>query len=326
MEPLRVGFAGTPEFALTALAGLHSAGFAMPLVLTQPDRPAGRGLKLHASPVKAFALARGIPVAQPRSLRLDGKYPEDAGLAQAALMAAQLDVLVVAAYGLILPQWVLDVPRLGCVNIHASLLPRWRGAAPIHRAIEAGDARTGITLMQMDAGLDTGDMLQVQTVDIAPDDTTASLHDRLAALGARMVVQVVRDAAAGTLRRTPQASEGVSYAQKIDKAEALIDWRLPAEVWARRVRAFDPFPGASTTLGDGSLLKVWAAQAVELAHTALSGSVLAADASGVVVACGAGALRVTQLQRAGGKRLSAHDFLTSAPPVLHQRWGVQAEA
>ena len=342
-EPLRVGFAGTPEFALRALSELQSAAFAIPLVLTQPDRPAGRGMKLSASPVKAFALANGIALAQPRSLRLDGKYPEDAAMAKAALLAAQLDLLVVAAYGLILPQWVLDVPRLGCLNIHASLLPRWRGAAPIHRAIEAGDAQTGITLMQMDAGLDTGDMLQVQAVAIAPVDTTASLHDRLAALGARMVVQVVRDAAAGTLRRTPQPSEGISYAHKVDKSEALIDWQLPAEVLSRRVRAFDPFPGASTSLSDGSLLKVWAAHAVELVHTALPGTVVrvihATDVSDVsnvsdvgdvkedalVVACGQGALCVTQLQRAGGKRLSAHDFLLSAPPVLHQRWGAHDE-
>ena len=329
-DAIRVGFAGTPEFALRALTELNSAGFDIPLVLTQPDRPAGRGMKLSGSPVKAFASANEMALAQPRSLRLDGKYPQDAALARDALIAARLDVLVVAAYGLILPQWVLDLPRWGCLNIHASLLPRWRGAAPIHRAIEAGDLQTGITLMQMDAGLDTGDMLQMQAIAIAPEDTTASLHERLATLGARMVVQVVRDAAAGTLLRTPQPSEGVSYAHKIDKAEAMIAWQLPAEVLARRVRAFDPFPGANTTAHtivstttatESSLLKVWAAHAVEVAHTALPGTVIAADSSGVLVACGTGALCVTQLQRAGGKRISAHDFLLSAPAVLNQRWG-----
>ncbi len=328
-DTLRVGFAGTPEFAQIALADLHAAGFAIPLVLTQPDRPAGRGMKLNPSPVKAFAQAHDIAVAQPRSLRLDGKYPEDAARAQAALLAARLDVMVVAAYGLILPQWVLDLPRLGCLNIHASLLPRWRGAAPIHRAVEAGDSQTGITLMQMDAGLDTGDMLQMQTLAIAPADTTASLHNRLAALGGRMVVNVVMAAAAGTLARTPQPNEGITYAHKIDKSEAPIDWHLSAEVIARRVRAFDPFPGASTTVcaalgpaaGDSVVLKVWAAQPIQSAHAALPGTVIAVDASGITVACGEGALCLTQLQRPGGKRLSAHDFLLSAPPLLHQRLG-----
>ena len=322
-DQLRVGFAGTPEFAQVALADLHSAGFKVPLVLTQPDRPAGRGMKLNPSPVKAFAQAHSMPVAQPRSLRLDGKYPEDAAQAQVALMAAKLDVLVVAAYGLILPQWVLDLPRLGCLNIHASLLPRWRGAAPIHRAIEAGDAQTGITLMQMDAGLDTGDMLQVEAVRIEPDDTTASLHDRLAALGGRMLIEVLRQAATGTLVRTPQPQQGITYAHKIDKSEGLIDWNLPAEVIARRVRAFDPFPGASTTLPDGTVLKVWRAQPIQSGTSALPGTVVAVDGHSLTVACGERALCVTELQRPGGKRLSAHDFLLSAGPLLNQRLGAQ---
>jgi methionyl-tRNA formyltransferase len=191
---MRIVFAGTPEFALQALAALHAAGLELPLVLTQPDRPAGRGLKLQASPVKQFALEHGIEVAQPRSLRLDGKYPDDAAAAQQALLRAQPDAMVVAAYGLILPQWVLDLPRLGCLNIHASLLPRWRGAAPIHRAIEAGDPQTGVTIMQMDAGLDTGAMLLTQIVPIAADDTTAGLHDKLAALGAQLIVQALAQA------------------------------------------------------------------------------------------------------------------------------------
>ncbi len=322
-DSLRVGFAGTPEFAQIALANVHAAGFEVPLVLTQPDRPAGRGLKLHPSPVKAFAQAHGMPVVQPRSLRLDGKYPEDAVDAKAALSAAQLDVLVVAAYGLILPQWVLDLPRLGCLNIHASLLPRWRGAAPIHRAIEAGDAQTGITLMQMDAGLDTGDMLQVEPVSIEADDTTASLHDRLAALGGRMLIEVLRQVAAGNLVRTPQPLAGITYAHKIDKAEGLIDWNLPAEVIARRVRAFDPFPGASTTLPDGTVLKVWRAQPIQSDISALPGTVVAVHGHSLTVACGEGALCLTELQRPGSKRLSAHDFLLSAGPLLNQPLGAQ---
>src|SRR3954468_9194245 len=199
---MRVVFAGTPEFARVALERLHAAGFTLPLVLTQPDRPAGRGMKLQPSPVKQFALANGIAVAQPRSLRLDGKYPDDAATARDALEAARPDVMVVAAYGLILPQWVLDLPRLGCLNIHASLLPRWRGAAPIHRAIEAGDAQTGVTIMQMDAGLDTGDMLLAERVAIGRRDTTGTLHDKLAALGGRLVVEALELAACGGSVRT----------------------------------------------------------------------------------------------------------------------------
>ncbi|PPE68591.1 methionyl-tRNA formyltransferase [Caldimonas thermodepolymerans] len=303
---MKVAFAGTPEFAQVALEQLHAAGFAIPLVLTQPDRPAGRGMKLQASPVKQFAVAHGIPVAQPRSLRLDGKYPDDARAAQAALQAAAPDVMVVAAYGLILPGWVLTLPRLGCLNIHASLLPRWRGAAPIHRAIEAGDAETGITIMQMDAGLDTGDMLLVERVPIAPGDTTASLHDRLAALGGRLVVEALELAACGGLRPVPQPAEGVTYAHKIDKAEAEADWTLPAAVIERRIRAFDPFPGVVTHLGDVPL-KCWAAELTD--GTGAPGTVLAVDERGPVVACGEGALRLTQLQKPGGKRLPAREFL-----------------
>ncbi|MBH1957853.1 MAG: methionyl-tRNA formyltransferase, partial [Burkholderiales bacterium] len=201
---MRVIFAGTPDFARVALARLHGAGFEIPLVLSQPDRPAGRGMKLQASAVKQWAESHGIAVAQPRSLRLDGKYPDDAAAARAAIEAAQADVMVVAAYGLILPQWVLDMPRLGCLNIHASLLPRWRGAAPIHRAIQAGDPQTGVTIMQMDAGLDTGDMLRVEKVAIQATDTTATLHDKLAALGGQMIVQALRLAAAGGLHPVRQ--------------------------------------------------------------------------------------------------------------------------
>ncbi|MGD9774567.1 methionyl-tRNA formyltransferase [Diaphorobacter sp.] len=344
---MRVIFAGTPDFARVALEQLLAAGHAVPLVLTQPDRPAGRGMKLQASPVKQCAQQHGIAVAQPLSLRLDGKYPEDAAAARAAIDAAQADVMVVAAYGLILPQWVLDTmsaarppegakappggsePRaagsvgargLGCLNIHASVLPRWRGAAPIHRAIEAGDAETGVTIMQMDAGLDTGDMLLLEKTAITPADTTATLHDRLASLGGRLIVQALDLAARGALVATPQPGEGVTYAHKIDKAESTIDWRDSAEVIARRVRAFDPFPGAATTLG-ADVIKVWGCEIDSCSRPSGvgCGQILHVGDDGITVACGTGsaggsgsggsALRLTVLQRAGGKRLPAAQFL-----------------
>ncbi len=319
---MRLVFAGTPEFAARALARLHAAGHDIALVLTQPDRPAGRGMKLHPSPVKQLALELGIAVAQPRSLRLDGRWPEEAAAGQAALQQADAQAMVVAAYGLILPQWVLDrmrqqlpdgKPGLGCLNIHASLLPRWRGAAPIHRAIEAGDSQTGVTIMQMDAGLDTGDMLLWQALDIHRDDTTASLHDRLAALGAELAVRALERAAVGDLPGTPQPDAGITYAHKVDKTHAALDWTLEAQVLERRVRAFQPAPGAWTVFA-GEVLKVWRAEVV--AAEAVSqppGTVLAADAGGVVVACGAGSsLRLLELQRAGGKRMDAAAFLRGA--------------
>jgi len=310
---MRVVFAGTPEFARVALERLHAAGFVIPLVLTQPDRPAGRGMKLQPSPVKQFALEHGIPVAQPRSLRLDGKYPEDAAAAHAALEAVRPDVMVVAAYGLILPQWVLDLPRLGCLNIHASLLPRWRGAAPIHRAIEAGDRETGVTIMQMDAGLDTGAMLLAERVAIQPDDTTARLHDRLAVLGGRLIVEALEIAACGGLTAQPQPAEGVTYAHKIEKAEAQVDWAQAADAIERRMRAFDPFPGASAQLR-GETVKLWRGRArMDGPASAPPGTVLAADEQGVAVACGTGRLEITELQRPGGKRLPAADFLRGFP-------------
>ncbi len=317
---MRVIFAGTPDFARVALAQLHSAGFEIPLVLTQPDRPAGRGLKLQASAVKQWAESHQIPVAQPRSLRLDGKYPEDAAAARDAMHAAQADAMVVAAYGLILPQWVLDLPRLGCFNIHASLLPRWRGAAPIHRAIQAGDSETGITLMQMDAGLDTGDMLGVEKLAIQDTDTTGTLHDRLAALGGQMVVQALKLAGSGQLQPVRQPAEGVSYAHKIEKAEAAVDWTQPVAVVDRHIRAMTPFPGASTQLGPETL-KLWKCEIDSCSRPPdmREGQILSANAEGVRVVCHDGVLVLTELQRAGGKRLGSAEFLRGfalAPGML----------
>jgi methionyl-tRNA formyltransferase len=317
---LRVAFAGTPEFAAQALQRILSACFEVPLVLSQPDRPAGRGMKLQPSAVKQLAQQHGLAVAQPRSLRLDGKFAQDSESARDALQAARPDVLVVAAYGLILPQWVLALPRLGCLNIHASLLPRWRGAAPIQRAIEAGDARTGITIMQMDEGLDTGDMLMAEAIGIDAHDTTASLHDRLAALGGRLIVEALEAAACGGLSRTPQPNEGVSYAHKIDKAEGAIDWSLPAELIERRTRAFDPFPGASFLL-DGQPIKLWRAQVRVGAHGHAPGTVLQAEGSQLSVACGRDALDLLELQRPGGKRVPVQAFLASQPLRTGQRLG-----
>ena len=318
---MKIIFAGTPAFAATALAALHAAGFEIVLVLTQPDRPAGRGMQLHPSAVKEFALAQGIPVAQPTSLRMDGRYPEEAAAAHALLDATPHDVMVVAAYGLLLPQSVLDISPLGCINIHGSLLPRWRGAAPIHRAIEAGDSQSGITIMQMDAGLDTGPMLAMQALPILADDTTASLHDRLAALGGRMIVDSLRSLAAHPERRlpaTPQPADGVTYAAKILKEEGTLDFLLPADVLARRIRAFNPFPGASAHFND-VIVKIWDAHALagvagSRDATIPAGTVLSADAEhGVLIACGAGqdasVLRATTLQKPGAKKLSDTDFI-----------------
>ncbi len=317
---MRLIFAGTPEFARIALARLHAAGHTIALVLTQPDRAAGRGLRLQPSAVGQFALAHDLPIAQPRGLRLDGRHAEDAAAAWAAIEAAEAQVMVVAAYGLILPQHVLDAPRHGCLNIHASLLPRWRGAAPIHRAIEAGDAETGIAIMQMDAGLDTGDVLLEQALPIAPDDTTGSLHDRLAVAGGALIVRALAEL--GTLAPRPQPMAGVTYAAKIDKREAALDWSQDAARIERRIRAFDPQPGVTTQFGDVPL-KLWRARvepADAVSHGTAQGlapgTVLSADAHGICVACGphaagipADVLCITELQRPGGKRLAAADFL-----------------
>ena len=299
---LRVAFAGTPEFAAVALRALLTAAYKVPLVLTQPDRPAGRGMKLSPSPVKRVALEAGIAVDQPEKLRTAEQ--------RAALAECAPDVLVVAAYGLLLPPEALSIPRLGCINIHASLLPRWRGAAPIHRAIEAGDGETGITIMQMDEGLDTGAMLLRRALPITPEDTTGSLHDRLAVLGGELVVEALQRLAAGDLPATPQPAAGVTYAAKIDKAESRIDWHTPAEQIARRLRAFDPFPGLVSDLR-GTPVKFW--RATPVAGSGRPGEVLAADHGGVVVACGEGALCVTELQRPGSRRMGVEEFLRGFP-------------
>ncbi|MDN4037461.1 methionyl-tRNA formyltransferase [Massilia sp. YIM B02443] len=308
---MKVVFAGTPEFAAVALRALHEAGFEIPLVLTQPDRPAGRGMQLQASAVKQYAVAHGMPVAQPLSLRTDSKDPqraEEARAAHALLESIEYDVMVVAAYGLILPRSTLDIRP--CINIHGSLLPRWRGAAPIHRAIESGDVETGVTIMEMEEGLDTGPMLLIERLPIEDGDTTGSLHDKLAELGGRMIVAALRKMGAGELPATPQPEQGVTYAAKISKEEAKLDFALPAEVLARKIRAFNPFPGANGVV-EGVAVKIWQAQAV--AGSGAPGEVLQADAQGIVVACGDGALRLNELQKPGGKRLAATEFLKSFP-------------
>lgn len=292
---MRVIFAGTPEFAALALQAIVDAGHDVPLVLTQPDRPGGRGMALQPSPVKKLALANGIEIFQPLSL----KDPA----AQVRLAELGADVMVVAAYGLILPQAVLDQPRHGCINIHASLLPRWRGAAPIQRALLAGDAETGVCIMQMEAGLDTGPVLLRGAFAIAPDDTTATLHDRLAELGASLIVEALVKL---PLPAEVQAVEGVTYAHKIEKAEAAIDWQKSAAELDRHIRAFNPFPGAQASLG-GQTVKIW--QATPVAGCGESGQVLAVDRQALVVACGEGALSVVELQKAGGKRLPVQHFL-----------------
>lgn len=293
---MKLIFAGTPEFAAQSLSAILAAGHQVELVLTQPDRPSGRGMTLRPSPVKALALASGIEVFQPLTLK-DPAVKE-------RLHTVGAEVMVVAAYGLILPQAVLDLPRYGCLNIHASLLPRWRGAAPIQRAILAGDTETGVCIMQMEAGLDTGPVLLSDRLPLASDETAGSLHDKLADLGARLIVNALEKI---PLPAVPQSDTGITYAAKIEKAEALLDWRLPAAEIERKVRAFNPFPGAATML-EGVPVKIW--RAVAVPGGAAPGTVLAADRHGIVVACGDGALCLGELQKAGGKRLSAAQFLS----------------
>ena len=303
---MRLIFAGTPEFAAQALQAIVAAGHDVTLVLTQPDRPAGRGMTLQPSAVKKVALEHGIEVFQPLTLR-------DAE-AQAKLAAVGAEVMVVAAYGLILPQVVLDMPRFGCINIHGSLLPRWRGAAPIQRALLAGDAETGVCIMQMEAGLDTGPVLLRGAFPIEASDTTATLHDRLAALGAGLVVEALGKL---PLPAEPQPAEGVTYAHKIEKAEALIDWSKTATELDRHIRAFNPFPGAQALFA-GQTVKLWQAMPVDGAGEA--GAILALDRHRIVIACGQGALAVSELQKAGGKRLPVQQFLAGHPLKVGDRF------
>ena len=307
---MRLIFAGTPEFAAQALAAIVAAGHEVALVLTQPDRPAGRGMSLQPSPVKKLALEKGIEVFQPLSLK-DSQ-------AQQKIADIQADVMVVAAYGLILPQVVLDLPRHGCINIHASLLPRWRGAAPIQRALLAGDAETGVCIMQMEAGLDTGPVLLRGAFPIESTDTTVSLHDRLAELGARLAVEAL-----GRLPLPAEAQplDGVTYAHKIEKAEALIDWTKPAAELDRHIRAFNPFPGAQAVFA-GQTVKLW--QAAPVAGSGEAGQILSVDRNTVVVACGSGALAVSELQKAGGKRLPVQQFLAGHPLKVGDRFDLPA--
>jgi methionyl-tRNA formyltransferase len=308
---LRIVFAGTPEFSVPALDALHGAGHAIAAVYTQPDRPAGRGRTLTSGPVKKRALELGLPVEQPVSL----KSPESV----ATLAEFAPDLMVVVAYGLILPQSVLDVPRLGCLNIHASLLPRWRGAAPIHRAILAGDTRTGITIMKMDAGLDTGPMLLVRPLDIGARETTGSLHDRLAALGAESVVAAIDGWLVGTLAPVAQPADGVTYAAKIRKEEAQVDWTQPAELIARQVRAFNPWPVAETRW-QGQQLRIWEAEALGDAPAGESGRVVEAGDGRLLVATGRGLLWVHRVQLAGRNPTGAAEFL-NANKLLDARLG-----
>jgi methionyl-tRNA formyltransferase len=307
---MRLIFAGTPEFAAQALEAIVAAGHRVALVLTQPDRPAGRGMALQPSAVKKVALEHGIEVFQPLTLK-------DAA-AQAKIAAVGAEVMVVAAYGLILPQIVLDMPRYGCINIHGSLLPRWRGAAPIQRALLAGDAETGVCIMQMEAGLDTGPVLLRGAFPIAASDTTATLHDRLAALGASLVVEALGKL---PLPAEPQPAEGVTYAHKIEKAEALIDWSKSAAELDRHIRAFNPFPGAQALFG-GQTVKIWQARPVD--GQGEKGTILAIDLSILVVACGEGSLAISELQKAGGKRLPVRQFLAGHPLKVGDRFDLPA--
>ena len=304
---MRIVFAGTPEFAVPCLRAAATKGEVV-AVYTQPDRPAGRGRGLTPSPVKLEAVQRGIPVLQPENFR--------SAESKAALRALKPDVMIVVAYGLILPQSVLDIPEHGCWNVHASLLPRWRGAAPIQRAIEAGDTRSGVCLMQMEKGLDTGPVLLAQALDIGPDETGGQLHDRLSELGARVLADAL-----GLLRATialpphPQPAEGVTYAHKLDKTEAKLDWSQPAAQLANKVRAFNPWPVAEAQLL-GERVRIHAARALDEAHAAAPGSVLRAGRDGIDIACGSGVLRLRILQRDGGKPISAQDYRNARRDVF----------
>ena len=299
-ETGRLVFAGTPAFAARHLEALLQAGQPVAAVLTQPDRPSGRGKRLSASPVKQLAQAAGLPVLQPVSL----KAPEDQG----ALRVLQPDLMVVVAYGLILPQAVLDIPRLGCLNVHASLLPRWRGAAPIQRAVEAGDTKSGVTIMQMEAGLDTGPMVEHAAIPLSMQETGGSLHDRLATVGAELLVDVIKDLPGKLTGATPQDPSQATYAGKILKHEGDLNWCKPADTLARRVRAFNPSPGCFSHVA-GERLKIWQATPCDVPPHAPPGEILNANASGVVVACGTGGLRIDAARLPGGKALPVAELL-----------------
>ena len=303
MRPLRVLFAGTPEFAVPSLQALLDAGHRVIGFYTQPDRPAGRGQHIQMSPVKSLALQYGLPVYQPTSLRRDPK-------AAAQLTGLGADLVVVAAYGLLLPKAVLDAPRLGCINVHASLLPRWRGAAPIQRAILAGDSQTGVSIMRMEEGLDTGPVYHRIGTTIAPDETGQSLHDRLAALGAQALLESLPGIADGSLIPELQDDAQATYAPKLSKDEARIDWQAPAVFIERQIRAFNPWPVAYTNL-ETSLIRLWAAQAESEPGDALPGTIVQADRTGIRVATGFGILRITRLQPAGKRPMSAGEYLNA---------------
>ena len=310
---MKIVFAGTPDFAASALAAIIAAGHEVLAVLTQPDRPKGRGMKLTPSPVKTLALQHGLPVWQPEHLK-------DADTQQ-QLRDLQADVMVVAAYGLILPATVLNIPTYGCLNIHASLLPRWRGAAPIQRAIEAGDSESGVCIMQMDVGLDTGDVLLTRRTPITTTTTAAHLHDELAILGAEAIVATLADLPA--LTAVPQPTDGVTYAQKLSKADAQIDWSLSAEQVHNKVRALNPVPGAWTVL-NGSVIKVWATTVVNTQTQGQSGQIIAADKHGITVQTGAGVVLITELQASGSKRMAAEAFVAGHNDLLAQQFERQA--
>jgi methionyl-tRNA formyltransferase len=311
MRRLRLVFAGTPDFAVPHLAACRRDNVDIAAVYTQPDRPAGRGRALAASPVKLAALAAGLAVEQPPTLR-------DAAVVD-RLRGYAPDLIVVVAYGLILPKTVLALPRLGCWNVHASLLPRWRGAAPIQRALAAGDAQTGVCLMQMEAGLDTGAVLLRRAIAIAGDDTGGTLHDKLAALGAQVLGEGLQRVIDGApLPAQPQPADGVTYAHKLDKAEARLDWQEPASVLARKVRAFDPWPVAEAPIG-GDVVRIWRARAAAMpvsnGGAPAPGTIVAAGRDGIDIACGTGVLRVLELQRAGGRRIAAADYVNARPEL-----------
>jgi methionyl-tRNA formyltransferase len=297
----RIAFAGTPQFAVPALDAIVAAGARVPLVLTQPDRPAGRGRRLTASPVKERSLALGLPLAQPKSLRAPAEPPP----------GERPDVMIVIAYGLLLPRHWLDWPRVGCINLHASLLPRWRGAAPIQRAVLAGDAQTGISVMQMSSGLDTGPVHLVRSLQIAPRETAGELHDRLAVLAVEALLEALPGVLAGTSTPTPQQDALATVAPKIAKGEALLDWREPAVALERRVRAFDPWPVAETRLSDGRRLRVFDAAVVAAVRSAPPGAIVTAGREGIDVATGEGVLRLRRIQPPSGRVMDAEAYLAA---------------